>query len=73
MIFEWNPEKAKINSVKHKISFEEAATVFKNLLSDTFDDPDHSNEELRFITIGHSEKADYFSFLTLMTGKLLEL
>ena len=55
MIFEWNPEKAKINLAGHKVSFEEASTVFANPLSDTFDDPDHSIEEQRFIIIGHSE------------------
>jgi len=42
--------------IKHKVSFEEAATVFGNPLSETFDDPDHSAEELRFLIIGYSEK-----------------
>ncbi|HEV7843296.1 MAG TPA: BrnT family toxin [Pyrinomonadaceae bacterium] len=37
-------------------TFEEAATVFGDPLSDTFDDPDHSTEERRFIIIGTSEK-----------------
>jgi len=55
MIFEWNPEKAKANLAKHNVSFEEASTVFGDPLSDTFDDPDHSIEEQRFIIIGHSE------------------
>jgi uncharacterized protein len=55
MIFEWSPQKAKINLAKHRVSFEEASTVFKNPLSDTFDDPDHSIAEQRFITIGHSK------------------
>ncbi len=49
MIFEWNPEKAKINLSKHNVSFEEASTVFGDPLSDTFDDPEHSAEENRFI------------------------
>ena len=55
MIFEWNPEKAKSNFAKHNVSFEEASTVFGDPLSDTFDAPDHSIEEQRFIIIGHSE------------------
>ena len=54
MIFGWNPEKAKINLAKHGVSFQEAATVFGNPLSETFDDPDHSVDEQRFIVIGHS-------------------
>jgi uncharacterized DUF497 family protein len=55
MIFEWNPEKAKSNLAKHNVSFEEASTVFANPLSETFDDPDHSEDEQRFIIIGHSD------------------
>lgn len=45
MEFEWDPEKANKNFVKHGVSFAEAATVFADLLSMTFDDPDHSGEE----------------------------
>ena len=54
MIFEGNPVKAKIILAKHSVSFQEAATVFGNPLSETFDDPDHSVGEQRFIIIGHS-------------------
>jgi len=39
--FEWNPEKARRNVEKHGVSFGEAATVFGDPLSYTFDDPDH--------------------------------
>ena len=60
MRFDWDKHKAANNLVKHKVSFEEAATVFGDPLSDTFDDPDHSADERRFLIIGHSE-----------TGKLL--
>jgi uncharacterized protein len=56
MLFNWNPNKAKSNLKKHGISFEEASTVFENKLSDTFDDPDHSIEEQRFIIIGYSKR-----------------
>jgi uncharacterized DUF497 family protein len=54
--FEWDPEKAKQNREKHRISFEEAATVFYDPLSATFDDPDHSISELRLITVGFSSR-----------------
>ena len=54
--FEWNPEKAKQNYKKHKVYFEEAATVFYDSLSATFDDPDHSTSELRLITVGFSSR-----------------
>ena len=56
MRFDWDKKKAVGNLAKHKVSFEEAATVFADPLSDTFDDPDHSAEELRFLIIGYSEK-----------------
>ena len=52
MIYEWNPEKAADNERKHGISFDEATTVFLDPLAITFDDPDHSATERRFITIG---------------------
>jgi uncharacterized DUF497 family protein len=54
MEFEWDPEKAQRNLRKHRISFDEAVTVFYNPLSATFDDHDHSVGERRYITIGYS-------------------
>jgi len=54
--FDWDKNKAANNFAKHKVLFEEAATVFGDPLSDTFDDPDHSADEQRFLIIGHSEK-----------------
>lgn len=56
MRFEWDENKANANLLKHGVSFEEAATVFGDPLSDTFDDPDHSTDERRFLIIGVSEK-----------------
>jgi uncharacterized DUF497 family protein len=56
MRFEWDQTKAAINLTKHGISFEEAATVFGDPLSDTFDDPDHSADEQRFLIIGTSDR-----------------
>jgi uncharacterized protein len=54
MQFEWDKDKEKRNLKKHGISFDEAVTVFYDPLSATFDDPDHSFDECRFITIGFS-------------------
>lgn len=56
MQFEWDPKKAKENLKKHNISFDEAVTSFYDPLSATFNDPDHSTTEQRFITIGFSSK-----------------
>ena len=54
MRFEWDPAKAAGNFAKHGVSFEEAATVFRDPLSATAPDPDHSLDEERFITFGVS-------------------
>ena len=55
IVFEWDPEKNEINIRKHKISFEEASTVFYDEEAIVFDDPDHSDEsEERFIIMGVS-------------------
>jgi uncharacterized DUF497 family protein len=56
VIYEWDPKKAKANVRKHRVSFEEAATVFLDPLAVTYPDPDHSGDELREITVGHSTK-----------------
>jgi uncharacterized protein len=56
MQFEWDPKKAKENLKKHGVPFDEAVTAFYDPLSATFDDPDHSVEEQRSITIGFSSK-----------------
>jgi uncharacterized protein len=54
MEFEWDPDKADRNLGKHGVSFHEAATVFDDPLAMTYFDPDHSEEEERFLTFGHS-------------------
>lgn len=54
--FEWDPNKATQNFQKHKVLFEEAATVFRDTLSITVPDPNHSVKEDRCITIGLSSR-----------------
>ncbi|HET7840340.1 MAG TPA: BrnT family toxin [Terriglobia bacterium] len=54
--FEWDRQKAVSNLSKHRVSFDEALTVFKDPLARIFDDEDHSVEEKREIIIGHSLK-----------------
>ncbi len=56
MRFGWDPEKARLNLAKHGVSFEEAATAFTDPLSLTTFDPDHSDEEDRFVLVGASRK-----------------
>lgn len=52
--FEWSLEKARSNQDKHEVSFEEAATVFTDQMALTIFDPDHSDGEDRWITMGIS-------------------
>ena len=52
--FDWDPDKATSNLRKHGVSFDEAATVFADPLSITVPDPDHSQNEERFIIVGLS-------------------
>lgn len=52
--FEFDPKKAALNLRKHGVSFEEAATIFKNVLATIYEDPDHSAREKRFLMIGSS-------------------
>jgi uncharacterized DUF497 family protein len=51
--YEWDPAKAAANAKKHRVTFEEAASVFLDPVALTFWDPDHSEEE---ITIGRSAR-----------------
>ena len=55
MQFTWDPKKANTNQRKHGVSFEEAVTVFRDILSATGYDPDHSIDEDRFVTFGISQ------------------
>jgi uncharacterized protein len=52
--FEWDLDKAQANLKKHKVSFDEAATVFDDPLARTYDDEGHSIEEARELILGHS-------------------
>ncbi len=50
--FEWDEYKAKSNLKKHKVNFEEAKTVFHDENARLIPDPEHSEEEARFILMG---------------------
>jgi uncharacterized DUF497 family protein len=56
MRFEWDPKKAKRNLVKHGVPFDEAVTAFYDPLAATFDDPDQSEDEQRYLTVGFSSQ-----------------
>jgi uncharacterized DUF497 family protein len=54
MHFEWDPKKAASNQHKHGVTFEEASSALRDLFSATARDPDHSDNEERFISLGIS-------------------
>jgi uncharacterized DUF497 family protein len=53
-VFDWDTEKAQSNVRKHAVSFDEASTVFGDPLTLLMDDPDHSQQEERFLLLGKS-------------------
>jgi uncharacterized DUF497 family protein len=54
--YEWDADKAAANIEKHRLTFEEAVTVFLDPFAVTYPDPDHSFDERREITIGCTMK-----------------
>jgi uncharacterized DUF497 family protein len=52
--FAWDDEKAESNLKKHGVGFEEGATIFNDPKVATISDPDHSEDEDRYISIGMS-------------------
>ncbi|MGF1459033.1 MAG: BrnT family toxin [Leptolyngbyaceae cyanobacterium] len=56
MQFEWDENKAERNLSKHAVSFKEAKTVFNDPLYVDFYDPDHSEDERRYLIVGESNQ-----------------
>ena len=73
MQFEWDRKKVKKNLRKHKVSFDEAVTVFYDPLSATFDDPDHSVGEQRLITVGYSSRGRLLVISHTERGKAIRI
>lgn len=73
MEFEWDTEKAAANLRKHRVSFEEASSVFGDPLAITFHDPDHSNGEVRWLTFGVSRSGLMLVVSHTQRGKRVRL
>jgi uncharacterized protein len=56
MKFDWDENKASSNLSKHGVSFEEAKTVFDDVFYVDFYDPDHSDNEERYLIVGKSSR-----------------
>ena len=73
LFFEWDTNKAKTNVLKHSISFEEAATVFRDRNSITIDDVAHSLKEKREVTMGKSANDQLLVVVHTKRGKHLRI
>jgi len=73
MEFEWDINKAGSNLRKHGVSFEDASSVFGDPLAITFDDPDHSVDEVRFLTFGVTRMGQLLVVSNTLRGKRIRL
>jgi uncharacterized protein len=73
MEFEWDLKKAKANRRKHAVSFEEAAMVFSDVLSFTYDDEAHSQAERRYATLGISNRGRLLVVAHTMRGERIRI
>lgn len=73
MLFEWHEKKAAANRKKHDVSFEEATTVFTDVLSLTIPDPLHSEKEERFVIIGQSSQQRILVVVHTDCGKRIRI
>jgi hypothetical protein len=73
MHFEWDRAEAESNRRKHKVTFDEAVTIFHDPLAATFRDPDGSRNELRLITIGYSSNNRLLVVADVEQGETIRL
>ncbi len=73
MEFEWDPQKAAANLAKHKVSFEEAATVFGDPLGRIVADPRHSSVEERFVLLGLSQDHRLLAVMYVDRGEAIRI
>ena len=70
---EWDPRKAVANRGKHKVSFEEAVTVFGDSLGRITDDPRHSETEERYVLLGQSDRRRLLAVMFTERGQAIRL
>ena len=66
--FDWDPRKDAANRKKHDVSFQEAKTAFTDEFARLIADPDHSEEEDRFILLGTSIHSPRYKHSFSLTG-----
>ncbi|MCP9494328.1 MAG: BrnT family toxin [Pyrinomonadaceae bacterium MAG19_C2-C3] len=73
MNVDWDDNKADSNLSKHGIGFDDAVTVFDDPLARTRDDPDHSVDERRFVTIGRTQSDNLIVVCHTMTDEEIRI
>ena len=73
MEFEWDPKKATLNLRKHRVSFEEASSVFGDALAVVYEDPDHSAREKRYLMIGTSANGRFLHVAFADRGRRIRI
>jgi len=71
--FEWDPRKAAVNRAKHKVSFDEAVTAFRDPFGRITDDPRHSNDEDRYVLLGLSARQRLVAVMFTERGEAIRL
>lgn len=71
--FEWYGPKAAANRAKHRVTFEEASTVFRDPLGRIIDDPRHSQGEERFVLLGQSDRRRLLVVMFTERGEAIHL
>ena len=71
--FEWDPRKASANRAKHKVSFQEAVTAFRDPLGRITDDPRHLEDEDRYVLLGQSERQRLLAVMFTERGEAIRL
>jgi len=73
MNVDWDDNKADSNLSKHGVSFDDAVTIFNDSLARTRDDPDHSVDERRFVTIGRTRSDNLIVVCHTMTDEEIRI
>jgi uncharacterized DUF497 family protein len=71
--FEWHPRKAAANLKKHKVSFDEAKTIFGDKKNLVVPDRVHSDEEERYLALGRSDQGRLITLSFTERGSKLRL
>ena len=72
-LFQWDKRKARVNLQKHGVSFEEAASVFRDRFAVMFGDAEHSQSEDRWIMLGMSEKGRELCVVYVERGLVIRI